>query len=30
MIGGPDVDVVGVDENGTETPVISADQWVLA
>ena len=29
MIGGPDVDIVGVDENGTETPVLTADRWVL-
>ena len=30
MIGGPEVDVMGVEENGIETLVISADQWVLA
>jgi len=29
MIGGPQVDVFGVDQNGVEVPVISADRWVL-
>jgi aminopeptidase len=29
MIGGPEVDVVGVDQDGRETPVISANAWVL-
>jgi aminopeptidase len=29
MIGGPEVDVFGVDQNGVEVPVISADRWVL-
>jgi aminopeptidase len=29
MIGGPEVDVFGVDSGGHETPVIVADQWVL-
>lgn len=29
MIGGPEVDVFGVDQNGVEVPVICADRWVL-
>jgi len=29
MIGGPDVDVFGVDSNGKETPVILGDTWTL-
>ncbi|MGH2870949.1 MAG: aminopeptidase [Solirubrobacteraceae bacterium] len=29
MIGGPEVDVFGLDRDGDETPVISDDQWVL-
>jgi aminopeptidase len=29
MIGGPEVDVFGVDQSGFEVPVISADRWVL-
>jgi aminopeptidase len=29
MIGGPDVDVLGVARDGDEVPVISADRWVL-
>jgi aminopeptidase len=29
MIGGPDVDVFGIDKRGAEIPVISADAWVL-
>jgi aminopeptidase len=29
MIGGPDVDVLGVDHDGFEIPVIIANQWVL-
>jgi hypothetical protein len=29
MIGGPDVDVLGIDQDGCEIPVIIADQWVL-
>jgi aminopeptidase len=29
MIGGPEVDVFGVDHDGKETPVIVADTWVL-
>ena len=29
MIGGPEVEVFGVDRNGTEIPVIVADRWVL-
>ncbi len=29
MIGGPEVDVYGLDRNGAETPVIFEDQWVL-
>ena len=30
MIGGPETDVLGVDRDGNETPVIIADTWVLA
>lgn len=30
MIGGPEVDVFGVDDQGKEVPVIAADEWVLA
>jgi aminopeptidase len=29
MIGGPEIDVLGVHHNGAETPVIIADTWVL-
>jgi leucyl aminopeptidase (aminopeptidase T) len=29
MIGGPEVDVFGLDQNGVEVPVITADRWVL-
>lgn len=29
MIGGPEVDVWGIDENGDEVPVILEDRWVL-
>jgi leucyl aminopeptidase (aminopeptidase T) len=29
MIGGPDVDVLGIDPAGFEIPVIIANQWVL-
>ncbi|HUA45736.1 MAG TPA: aminopeptidase [Solirubrobacteraceae bacterium] len=29
MIGGPEVDVFGVDEKGNEKPVIIGDRWVL-
>jgi aminopeptidase len=29
MIGGPEVDVFGIDPSGTEVPVIDADAWVL-
>ena len=29
MIGGPDVDVFGIDGRGTEVPVIIDDGWVL-
>jgi aminopeptidase len=29
MIGGPQVDVHGVDHDGIETPIIVADSWVL-
>ena len=30
MIGGPEVDVFGVEHDGSEIPVITADRWVLA
>ena len=30
MIGGPEVEVLGIDQDGTEIPVISADAWVLS
>jgi aminopeptidase len=30
MIGGPEVDIFGVDQNGAEIPVISNDAWVLS
>ena len=29
MIGGPEVDVFGVDQDGAEIPVIAADTWML-
>jgi aminopeptidase len=29
MIGGPEVDVWGIDQNGDEVPVIVQDRWVL-
>jgi len=29
MIGGPDVDVLGLDDRGAEVPVIVDDRWVL-
>jgi aminopeptidase len=29
MIGGPDVDVFGLEPGGTEVPVITGDRWVL-
>jgi aminopeptidase len=29
MIGGPEVDVLGVDHDGAETPIIAGDTWVL-
>jgi aminopeptidase len=30
MIGGPDVDVLGLDDRGAEIPVILGDRWVLS
>jgi aminopeptidase len=30
MIGGPEIDVFGVEQNGLEVPVITADRWVLS
>jgi aminopeptidase len=30
MIGGPEIDVFGVEQNGVEVPVITADRWVLS
>jgi aminopeptidase len=29
MVGGPEVDVFGVETDGTEVPIIQADAWVL-
>jgi aminopeptidase len=29
MVGGPEVDVLGVDHDGAETPIIAGDKWVL-
>jgi leucyl aminopeptidase (aminopeptidase T) len=30
MIGGSEVDVDGVDRDGTEVPVIRGDEWLLS
>jgi hypothetical protein len=30
MIGGPEVDVFGIEPSGAEIPVIAADAWVLS
>jgi leucyl aminopeptidase (aminopeptidase T) len=29
MIGGPEVDVYGIEQSGTEVPIITADKWTL-
>ena len=29
MIGGPEVDVYGIEQSGTEVPIITADRWTL-